>query len=725
MPHTRKWPRFLILTLLLLPLLACQLGEPATIQGTVSSTDGSLPAHTFVVLFTADDYKLITKAPLAVGQNGAFSIPDVPADKDHVLLTVPISGENISGYNLHGYTPRMELFHPTGETLTHEVSITPCHDYIFEIYQPDGSLIDNDNWIGTRFAVNMDNNATLDFFSGIDKGENTLSVPNVCLPIGETRRFFFQVTLPDFGKVVLAADNAGAGYIATAPGGTVLNLNYEIARSQVQRLADNLSEYRAAGYNVPASFNDKLTEVEKQLAQTKDLIGAEQAAAANSAAGTALWALEELELARAEQDIPRYRMGDLQITVLDASGAPIPNATVSYQQTSHDFLFGIFDTVKNVGTESYRLMQDAGINYVTTGFYWNEVEPKQNKIAWEKIDHDIGVLDLHEMGFTLKSHALLALWDFGLPEYVLEMPFEEFNQKAYEHISELVEHYKDEIEIWNVINEASGRGAALDFNREEINTLTRTGIRAIRENDPNARIIINSAFDWYGETKNAELLLGGNDNFTLSNLAYLDQLQSDGIEYDIIGQQLYNGGMVTIFAEWGLADEPFGVPVWDLAHHAAIMDRLDEYGKPVHITEQSVSSTWSEEFEQSGAGWWHKPWDGETQAEFVYKYYTIAFSKSNMEAVTWWNINDNYSFIVDGGLLDKDNKPKASYYALRDLIASWTSSGDLTTNTAGQASIRGYGGEYTFTISNGTQTWQETVHIHEQQKNEIVIRVGK
>ena len=75
-------------------------------------------------------------------------------------------------------------------------------------------------------------------------------------------------------------------------------------------------------------------------------------------------------------------------------------------------------------------------------------------------------------------------------------------------------------------------------------------------------------------------------------------------------------------------------------------------------SKESVSSNWQPEWEEVGTGWWHRPWDEEIQAEFVHDFYTIAFSKEQMEAITWWNINDNNSFNVSGGLLDKNNRPK-------------------------------------------------------------------
>jgi GH35 family endo-1,4-beta-xylanase len=545
----------------------------------------------------------------------------------------------------------------------------------------------------------------------------------VCIPLNQTRRFFVQRTIPNFGSIVLTTDNVGEGYTASAQGGTVLNLSHELARTQINRLRDNLDAYQAAGYKIPPAIDGELVKAESLLSQAGSQTGAQQAALSDQATSKALWALENMELVCAEQDIPRYRTGGLTVTVLDAAGTPLSDATVSYTQTTHDFLFGIFDTLENTGIEGYELMRQAGINYLTTGFYLSETEPEQDQISWDYIDHQIGVLDLAEMGFTLKAHALLALWDFATPDYLKGMSFDEVNKEVYEHISTLVERYQDHIDIWNVINEAHGRSAALNFSREEITTLTQTGIRAIRNYDPDARIIINSAFDWYGESRQMTLMTTGKaDDFTLSIPAYLDQLTADGVNYDIIGQQLYNGGYSDIFTQWGLGD-PFGIPTWDLAHISALLDQLGEYGQPVHITEQSVPSTWEPGWAQYGAGWSHNHWDEEMQAEYIHDFYTIAFSKERVEAITWWCINDSNSFINTGGLLDEDNNPKQAYFALRDLIDGWMTTGKSVTDSAGQISILGYGGEYDLTVTNGDQVWHGTVHIWEQQASEFKVQI--
>jgi len=709
------------LTFLLTGTLACSTTESLVVSGVVSDADGTPPAAAVIILLSTEDYDIAVD-PVMTDEFGQYQF-ELPGGQNYLQIVVPLSGETSEDYNLHGYTSQLSLISVGSDDMIHNFTLIPCHDFILESFDSEGALILNDDWIGLRFVDDTAGIATEDLFIGNDKGEGTPSVPGVCIPLGQTRRFFVQRTIPNFGSIVLMADNDGAGFTAGAKGGTVLNLEYELARTQITRLRNNLVAYQTAGYKIPPAIDDELVKAESLLSQADSQTGAQQAALSDQATSKALWALENLELARAEHDIPRYRTGGLTVTVLDAASAPLSGATVAYTQTNHDFLFGIFDTLENTGIKGYELIQLAGINYLTTGFYLSETEPEQDQISWDYIDHQIGVLDLDEMGFTLKAHALLALWDFATPDYLKEMSFDEVNKEVYDHISELVERYRDQIDIWNVINEAHGRSAALDFSREEITTLTQTGIRAIRNHDPDARIIINSAFDWYGESRQMTLMTTGqSDDFTLSVPAYLDQLVVDGVNYDVIGQQLYNGGYSDIFTQWGLGD-PFGIPTWDLSHISALLDQLGEYGQPVHITEQSVPSTWEPGWAQYGAGWRHNHWDEEMQAEYVHDFYTLAFSKERVEAITWWCINDSNSFINTGGLLDEDNNPKQAYFALRDLIAGWTTAGKGETNAAGQVTIRGYGGEYDLTVTHDDQSWRGTVHIWEQQTNEFNIQI--
>ena len=106
---------------------------------------------------------------------------------------------------------------------------------------------------------------------------------------------------------------------------------------------------------------------------------------------------------------------------------------------------------------------------------------------------------------------------------------------------------------------------------------------------------------------------------------------------------------------------------------------------------------------------------------FLHQFYTLVFSKPHVEAITWWDIDDSDSFIVTGGLLDERHEPKPAYYALRDLLAGWTTTGTGRTDEAGQVESRGFGGDYELAITHAGRTWHEAVHVREQREVETTI----
>jgi GH35 family endo-1,4-beta-xylanase len=145
----------------------------------------------------------------------------------------------------------------------------------------------------------------------------------------------------------------------------------------------------------------------------------------------------------------------------------------------------------------------------------------------------------------------------------------------------------------------------------------------------------------------------------LHAIEYLELLAERDVQYDVVGVQLYHGGR----GHW----------VRDMADHSALLDQFAAIGKPVHITEMQTPSSTEKAgdvlgFDVGNAGWWHRPWDPETQADWVEQIYRVAISKPAVHAVSWWSFSDRESFWPHGGLLDREDQPKPSYYRLKAMI---------------------------------------------------------
>lgn len=693
--------------------------EPAvvTVTGTVADEEGQPPAVAAILAVEPVSYTMVVYT--LADATGHYTLT-VPGSATYWLLAVPFSGAQVADYGLHGLFPRGDRITVQEVALEHDFVLDPCYELVLEGYDVDGNLVPNADLVGLHFTAALTDSVARGVFSEVQR-ESEPPIPSVCLPPGEPRRLFLLWTVPGFGRVVLGADNGGLGFQGPAGGGAVLNLNYELARTQVARLRANHDRYLAAGYTISPTLTTRLVQAESELASAAARTGPDRAAWADQALNTSLWALEDLELQRARQDIVRYRQGDLTITVVDAAGLPLSGAPVVYTQTAHDFLFGVFEPLVSAGEDAYRLMQAAGVNYITSGFYWNDIEPQEGQIRWDYLDHQVGVLDLAAMGFQQKAHPLIWMMDLAMPDYLKAKSFSEMDAAIDAHVRALADRYRQQVAIWEVINEAHAAWASGGFTRGEVTALTRTGVRAIRETDPAGRISVNAAFDWFGESRYPTYFLGPEDTFTVPVWDYFDRLVAEGVDFDIVGQQLYNGGASFVFQRYGVGG-PLYFPTWDLAHLSAVMDRLQVYGKRVHLTEQSVSDRFDAAWTM--AGWWHRPWDPATQAEFLRGYYTLGFSKPHNEAITWWGVTDGDAFLEGGGLLDEAGRPKPAYEALRELIAGWTTTGGATADTSGEIHVRGYGGNYDLVASYGPATVTTTVHVTEQQETRSTVTLN-
>ena len=407
--------------------------------------------------------------------------------------------------------------------------------------------------------------------------------------------------------------------------------------------------------------------------------------------------VDMVAVALAKEDIEKYRKGDVTLTVVDAQGQPCSGLAVEYAQTEHSFLFGVF-CCSNDGWV-WSLMREAGLNYGPVLLDWGRVV-------------DDGVYDLgaertrslRQFGFAGMGHSLIWLCTeyIVIPEYVFTLSYEELKDAFYHYVYKVVENYKGEIKIWNVMNEPMMRQEnLLGLSEQETIAVIREGSQAIRNADPEARIMINV---WPP---------GGENRRGIYPYDFLRDTIESGVDFDIIGLECYYNAYVRETLDRH--------PRRSLSSMGELIDKYSTLGKNIQITEISVPS------EAIGEGYWGQPWSQELQAEYLVTAYTIFFGKPRVEAITWWNATDkpmrSHPFIYHGGLLDEVNQPKKSYHALKDLIKSWTTIGTGVTDKTGQVSFRGFGGTYEVVgsdLESGLSKRQE-ITVEEQKDNIITL----
>jgi GH35 family endo-1,4-beta-xylanase len=286
------------------------------------------------------------------------------------------------------------------------------------------------------------------------------------------------------------------------------------------------------------------------------------------------------------------------------------------------------------------------------------------------------------------------------------LDFNELKKNVYDHMYALTTRYKGKVDIWEMNEMNLAWANALDLTSEQRFELSKAFAEAIKAANPEAKVLQNSLALPF------EFGLADSDADTTPYSVMLNSLKEKGIPADIIGLEFYYSGVSTT---------GYAQPVLDLASISTLLDQYSSFGKPVYINELSAPSTYIQ-----GAGWWHRPWNEKTQAEYVEKFYTIAFSKPMVKLINWsWGSTDHDAFTIGGGLLDSNLKPKASYQVLKNLIDSWQTSGSGITNDKGELGLKGFAGNYAISVKTASgQNFKTRIHISEQQITQAEINIA-
>ncbi len=649
----------------------------ATVQGHFTATDGGTPAIRLVMAFDAADSSQL--GDMTTDATGAYSF-DIADDTTVMLIGFASRGKTLEGYTLHEYTPAVKLIPAVSGTVTADLSTAPARHFIFEA-KMDGVPVNTGSFTNA-FPFDGDDRAIPTFSIGAEKSGGTGQVPSYNIALGGFVSFFVEWELPEAGRIMVRIDNGGDGYPLEEQGGVILDLNREMAFSALERLR------RMIGTEVA-----RYPDAAEALAAAQALFDGEQY---DESAGTAIVAAEDLAVELSRRAIDEARKGTITVTVTDADGRPIPGATVDIAQTSRDFLFGALPNIPHGGEEFMRMLYDDGITFATAGVLWKDIEPTDDDYSWYAPDSWFGVPLLDDMGFTLTGHSLVYFLDRIMPEYLMTLGGDDLLAEVEEHTAMVVGHYQPVMDEWILINEAHTYQASRGLSREDITAVTRTAYDTVRETAPGVPTMVNAAPDWFGQSVVTELLLPEREGFfTLPPKRYFEELYQN-VPFDRIGQQMYNGGCVTLFADNGMGD--VGVmPVYDLAELRRQLSSLAELGLPMHLSEVSVPSAMPAAC--AGMGYWRAPWDETVQADYLEAFYTLVFGFEPLISITYWDLLDNGSFVNGGGLFHDDLTPKPAYERLRSLLAQWRTETTLTTDDAGQATVAAFAGGYRITAT--------------------------
>lgn len=404
---------------------------------------------------------------------------------------------------------------------------------------------------------------------------------------------------------------------------------------------------------------------------------------------------------KALSDIPLYRQGEIQINLQDRDGNPLPGFIVKYHQASHDFLFG-----GNADPYYASKLKEAGINTMTIYMAWNWFQPEHGDFSLDFANYWLGIDELKNGNMRVKTNGLYMVNAEDMPPYYLNLSFEEFLGRLYEHEATIVKRFGPSVDYWEAILEPNfGNHNPLSLSKDEYYQAINTSIQAIRDNDPDAIVEINLSYPC------------GGINW-LDNIQIVQEMLDRNIDFDVLGLQFYYNAFI------GAGN--YQMPMLSFSEMSSCYDKYEELlspqGKKIVGSEFSVPS----ESPPGQIGYWGIPWSDDTQAQYLATAYTILFSKPSNQGLIWWNTVEPSPFVYNGGLIRDDGTFKKSYYTLQQLIDSWTTSGEGTTDSSGNITFRGFGGDYDVEIINPAngESMVAQVHITEQNSTSETIIIS-
>lgn len=459
----------------------------------------------------------------------------------------------------------------------------------------------------------------------------------IFMPVNEPFRISLPVKVPGFGEVFLYADNNGKGYTAEQLSSkNELFLNYEFAvdrHATVTRLA---RECAGEGIELSNKVKERIDSSEKYLKQLEESKSNDKA--------VAKWSMESLRESLYAGEMIVLERAQHRIT----KNGPRPG-----------FLFGCNAfRFRDFGSQYTRLFQGL-FNFATVPFYMSGTQKVKGQLDYSRVDPLLEAFA--HTNIITKGHPLIFLLPTS-PEWIRNIPFKEVKKACTDYIKTSILRYRHRIRIWDVINEAHvqpdmpyGDNMIPNYSREQTIELSIAAVKAAHEADPACFRIINSTGTW------ADYYMGKNPSeWQQTPYDYLTMLQNAGCEYEAIGLQYYHSGR-------------------DLLEFERDIERFARFNKPIHITELQIPSS-SEPVE--GNEWWGGGiggaglnWHGDSftetiQADWAEGVYTILFSKPYVDAATWWDMNDP-AFVAHGGIVNRDDTPKESYYRLKKLFDQW------------------------------------------------------
>ncbi len=365
--------------------------------------------------------------------------------------------------------------------------------------------------------------------------------------------------------------------------------------------------------------------------------------------------------------IERIRKGDFTVRVTDASGHPVPGATVRVEQHRSAFQWGS-------ALQMERLVQDTpdNLRYREKVIELFNAASTENDLKWpvwlgeweggfSQAQTLAGLRWLRTHDFYLRGHVLVWPGKKNLPKPVqalLDTPRKsEIPALVLDHIREITRATRGLLDEWDVLNEPFTNHDLMDvFGRD----IMPTWFKAARVELPQAALFFND-FSNQDATTDADHVA----HFEQTTRYLLDQ----GAPVTGLGLQAHFNGR---------PNAPENI--------LAVLDRYQaEFHLPVRMTEFDV---WT--------------YDEELQADYTRDFFILCFSHPSVVGVQLWGFWETAHWRPSAAMYRADWSEKPNALVYKSLVLDrWRTRLSGTTDMAGDYAGRGFYGDYAVTIEAG------------------------
>ncbi len=320
-----------------------------------------------------------------------------------------------------------------------------------------------------------------------------------------------------------------------------------------------------------------------------------------------------------------------ELTIVDPSVYVRSGERLRDLADDRDFLFGYAhllewyqqpdaDLYADTAAEEFNLLSTE--NSMKMGYMW----PEPDRFRWEGADREIAFA--RENNIKVHGHPLL--WYTVLPPWIINSPVDQRESIMNTFIDTVVTRYRDDVEIWDVVNEALEDDGSF---RQSVwfEAMGEDYIAdAFRRTDaiaPDAELLYNDYDVSFNGPKSDAMY------------ALLQNMLDDNVPVDGVGFQMH---LTTSFDRF---DEV-----------AANFQRFADLGLDIYVTELDVA------MEPSASN--------DEQAVVFENAVATCLAQPACKAAQIWGFTDRYSWLGDRNalILDRNYQPKAAYQSLQNVL---------------------------------------------------------